>query len=127
MRLAYSERDLADVRDIVRNWRSRGFSGQLQTERAPEGYVSVRTSNWIPGGDPYVTIELHKVTNGVGMLGRQKVAWVSRLLTHSDESGRDPTIHGCYQSPTQWHALDRAITDVGTFLSQTRIEDYLND
>jgi len=127
MHLAYSERDLLGVKIVVDGWKKKGFIGQLNTNSSGQGFVSITTRNWVAEDGTFVTIELHKVSDGTGFLGGQKSTWVSRLLTHPDSSCSSPTVHGCFQSPTQPHALDRAIKDVGTFLSQTELGDYLND
>lgn len=127
MHMPYSERDVLGVQIVVDEWKKKGFVGTLDTRTANQGYVSITTSNWVTNDDSYVTIELHKVSAGTGFLGGQKSSWVARLLSHPDSSGSSKTTHGCFQSPTQPHALDRAIMDVGTFMSQSKLEDYLND
>ena len=127
MHLAYSERDLFGVKIVVDGWKKKGFAGQLNTNTSNQGFVSVTTRNWVADDGTFVTIELHKVSAGAKFLGGQKSTWVSRLLTHPDSSRSSPTVHGCFQSPTQPHALDRAIMDVGTFVSQTTLNEYLSD
>lgn len=127
MYLPYSERDLLGVQIILDIWRKRGFIGELDESTAANGVISITTENWKAKDGSFVTFELHKVSGGRGIFGGQKVSWVARLLTHPDSSRIGHVIHGCYQSGTQPHALDRAIADVGTYLSKSTIADYLND
>jgi len=127
MHLAFSEGNLRDVHVLVDSWRSRGFVGSVDARTAGSGFVTVSTLDWTRNDGSYVIIELHKVSAGRGFFGGQKSRWVTRLKTAPSKDSENVTVHGCFESITQAHAFDRAIRDVGTFMSQSRLEQYLND
>ena len=127
MHMPFSDMNLRDVEVLVDTWRAKGFIGSLDTQTSSRGFVTVATPNWLTNDGAYVRIELHKVSAGKGFFGGQKSRWVTRLLTSPSKESKDVSVHGCFESVTQVHAFDRAIRDVGTFLSKSRLEDYLSD
>lgn len=79
------------------------------------------------GVDLIVTMELHKLHGGRGLLG-DKTAWVVRLFSHASKEFFSATVHGCVIGRDQLAALDKAFLEVGyDFVSRTNLVDYLTE
>jgi len=124
MYVPLTRQEVIEADKLAENLYLRGHYAELDQLYYHEGRVSITAENIVADDGTFVTIEFHKLSDGTGFFGGQKSKWVSRLLTHPTKEQENVTTHGCYEAPTIFHAFHRATTDVGRYLSQTKLEDY---
>jgi hypothetical protein len=104
--LPFDDSDFHALKLVLEDWTKKGFIGELNLDGAEAGYVSVTTENWVPGQDPFMSFEVHKL-KGKKRLFWQGYNWVARIFTCESRSGAFPKMHGSIgNEPTLIYTLN---------------------
>jgi hypothetical protein len=92
--IPFTVKDLRVLKRVIENWAAHGFTGNLNTESAGRGYITIITPINVGEERTYLGFEIHKLKRKKFLFWQTK-QWVARLFTCQSLDGAFSEIKKC--------------------------------